>query len=77
MFSPTDDNEFDRMVAFFVAVGTSQGHRALTMALIRNTVTPRQRPAVRAARLMVMRGSGRDRRQRVQWERQEFEQWVS
>lgn len=77
MFDPTDDNEFDRAVAFFVAAGQSQGSGVLTMALIRSEIPPRMRPAVRAARLMLRRGSGRDRKNRINLERQEFEQWVS
>lgn len=63
---------FDRKVAFYRAVGTSQGASALTMALIRSTVPDKDRPAVRAARLYVMRSSGRDRRQRIAWEHEAF-----
>ena len=73
MFSPTSTDEFDRRVAFYRAVGVSQGHSVLTMALIRNTFPPRDRPAVRAARLLVMRSSGRWRRERLESERAAFD----
>lgn len=63
---------FDRRVMFFRAVARSQGTSALTMALIRNEVTPQDRPAVRAARLLQRRSSGADRRRRVALERQDF-----
>lgn len=62
-------NDFDTRVAFYTACAISQGKGTLTMALIRNTITAADRPAVRAARLMVTRGSGRDRRERIDWER--------
>lgn len=67
-------DEFDRKVAFYRAAGNSQGASALTMALIRSTVPYEDRPAVRAARLMLKRSSGRDRRKRIGWEREAFEE---
>lgn len=66
-------NDFDSRVAFFRACAVSQGTGVLTMALIRSTISRKDRPAVRAARLLETRSSGRDRRMRVQWERDEFD----
>lgn len=70
--NPVSTDPFERRVAFFRAVGISQGKGVLTMALIRSEVTPADRPALRAARLLVWRSSGSWRRERIEMERAEF-----
>jgi hypothetical protein len=64
---------FDERVTFYRAAGISQGTGVLTIALIRGGITNRERCAIRAARLYVSRKSGRDRRERIEEQRAEFE----
>lgn len=64
-FDPTSEDEFTRRLAFFVSVGRSakvngKSARSTFLTILTSpTLDPRDRPAVRAARAIVIRGGGK------------------